>query len=77
MFGSRAEVKSLMMGQGRTEQDVEGWMRTAFVGEAGPMVEDLRRFRDQGRIEYVHVYFPDAVEGHSLERFAAEVMTHL
>lgn len=77
MFGSRAQVKALMMEQGRTEQDVEGWMRTAFLGEAGPMVEELRRFRDQGRIEYVHVYFPDAAAGDSLERFAAEVMPHL
>jgi F420-dependent oxidoreductase-like protein len=77
MFGSRQEVHALMRDQGRSEQDVEGWLRTAFIGEAGPMVEKLLHFRDQGRIEYVHVYFPDAVEGHSLERFAAEVIPHL
>ena len=77
MFGSRARVKALMMEQGRSEGDVESWLVTAFVGEPGPMVEELRRFRDQGRIEYVHVYFPDAVAGDSLERFAEEVMPHL
>lgn len=76
-FGSREEVRARMLVPGRNAEDVERWLATAFVGEAAPMVEELSRFRDLGRIEYLHVYFPDAVGGDSLERFAEEVMPHL
>lgn len=76
MFGDRATVKRRLMDTGRTEADVEGWLQTAFIGEAGPMVEELKRYAERGRIEYALVYFPDAVGGDSLERFSEEVMRH-
>lgn len=77
MFGDRETVKARMRATGRSEADVEGWLQTAWIGEPGPMVEDLQRYRDQGRIEYVIVYFPDMVGGDSLERFSEEVAKHL
>lgn len=61
----------------RTEHDAERWLQTAFVGEPQRMVDELARYRDEGRVEAVLAYFPDAAGGESIQRFAEEVVPHL
>ena len=44
---------------------------------AARMIEQLAPYRDEGRIETLIAYFPDAADGDSAQRFAEEVMPAL
>jgi F420-dependent oxidoreductase-like protein len=78
MMAPEAEVDRLLLKLGRTPQEVAAWKSDALIGtDPGPLVERLVRLRDQGRIQAVQIYFPDAVYGDSIERFAAQVMPAL
>lgn len=76
-LGSDRELEQLMADCGRSGQDAQALKDMLYPREPQALIDRLATLRDQGRIDTVIVYFPDAARGESLERFAAEVMPAL
>jgi len=60
-----------------SKHDIEWQRNAALTGEPATIAERIIALRDQARVGYVLIYFPDAARGDSIERFAGEVMPHL
>jgi len=75
MFGDEERVKRQLHKMGIS--DSGEWMKSAMTGGAQGMIDHLAALRDHGRIAYVQIWFPDAVGGDSVQRFAEEVMPAL
>lgn len=61
----------------RSPAEIADLKKGGYFGPPAQIVERLARLRDEARVKYFIVYFPDALVGDSLERFAAEVVPAL
>ena len=73
-MGSDADYERLLLDCGRRPGDVAGLKSMLYPTEVPALIDRLAQLRDQARADTIIVYFPDAVKGDSMERFAAEVM---
>jgi alkanesulfonate monooxygenase SsuD/methylene tetrahydromethanopterin reductase-like flavin-dependent oxidoreductase (luciferase family) len=76
-LGSPGDYEKLMRDCGRKEEDLAGLKAMLYPTETSALIDRLAALRDQARVETIIAYFPDAVRGDSLERFAAEVIPAL
>jgi alkanesulfonate monooxygenase SsuD/methylene tetrahydromethanopterin reductase-like flavin-dependent oxidoreductase (luciferase family) len=76
-LGEPQQLSDLLRASGRNPQEIASVLSMLMPTEPQALIDLLAAYRDQGRIEYVLLYFPDAVTGHSLDRFAQEVMPAL
>lgn len=58
---------------GRSQAEIAEMIKGAYFGEPASIIERLSRLRDEARVGYFIVYFPDVLVGDSLERFMTEV----
>ncbi|GMU53284.1 MAG: LLM class F420-dependent oxidoreductase [Candidatus Xenobia bacterium] len=72
--GPESEVDRVLAAAGRSPAAIADWKQGAYIGEPAPIAERLIHLRDHARVRYFIVYFPEAVSGESLERFASEVI---
>ena len=76
-LGSMDRFEKLMRESGRSEADLVGLKAMLYPSEVPALIDRLAALRDQARVDTIIAYFPDAVCGDSLERFAAEVIPSL
>jgi len=76
-LGSSEQFEKLMRESGRSEADLAGLKAMLYPSQVPALIDRLAALRDQARVDTIIAYFPDAVSGDSLERFAAEVMPAL
>lgn len=76
-FGDDDRLEALLEPTGRDAGDIQAVKRMLFPREPSQLVERLARYRDEGRIDYVIVYFLDMGQGDSAQRFAEEVIPAL
>lgn len=73
MLGSDAEMEKLFRASGRTDKDIAALKDMLMPTEPQALIDRLGELRDEGRVSYVIVYFPDILKGDSAERFIREV----
>lgn len=76
-LGTDSEFDQLMRESGRPDKDLEGLRGMLYPTETQALVDRLGQLQTQANVDTVIVYFPDAVRGHSLEKFAREVIPAL
>lgn len=76
-LGSDEEFHALLRQAGRPERDWEGLKSMLYPREPQALIDRLGEMRARARVDTVIVYFPDAVNGDSLERFARDVIPAL
>ncbi len=57
----------------RSPAEIAEWKKSAYYGSPSEIIDRLGRLRDEARVKYLIVYFPDVLVGESLERFASEI----
>ncbi len=77
LLGSADEIASVLGASGRSEKEIAAVKKMIFPTEPQALIDRIASYREQARIDYVIVYFPDIGRGHSLERFAQEVVPAL
>jgi F420-dependent oxidoreductase-like protein len=77
MLGSDSEIERLLKESGRSDKHIAAMKRMLFPTEPQALIDKLAEYRDDARIEYVIIYFPDFIKGDSVERFASEVAPKL
>lgn len=77
MFGSDAEIQKLLSDSGRSDADIADVKKMLFPTEPQKLIDRLAQFRDEARIDYVIVYFPDISVGESVTEFAESVIPAL
>ncbi len=63
--------------RGFTAEEAARRAAATLRGPSQPIIDTLARYEQDGRIEYLIASCPHAAGGHSIERFAAEVMPAL
>lgn len=76
-LGKPADFDRLMLESGRRESDLAGLKSMLYPMEAPALIDRLAALRDQANVHTLIAYFPDAVRGDSLERFASEIIPAL
>ena len=76
-LGSDDEYEKLMRDCGRKDEDLAGLKSMLYPREPQALIDRLAALRDQAQTDTIIAYFPDAVKGHSLERFASEIIPAL
>ena len=76
-LGSDAEYDKLMRDCGRKEGDLAGLKSMLYPQQPQALIDRLATLRDQAKTDAIIAYFPDAVKGNSLERFASEIIPAL
>jgi F420-dependent oxidoreductase-like protein len=77
LIGDESYVDGIHRRNLATDGDLAGWKRDNVWGSSQRVLDEIARYRDEARVGYVILYFPDAAYGDSIDRFAAEVMPHL
>lgn len=77
MLASDEELDQLLKASGRSEKDAAAMRAMLFPREPQQLIDTLASYRDEARIDYVIIYFPDIGVGDSVSRFAEEVMPAL
>lgn len=76
-LGSDSQFEQLVRDSGRGPAEAEALKAMLYPRQVQQLVDTLGQLRDQAHIDTAIVYFPDAVGGESLERFAEEVIPAL
>ncbi len=77
MLAEEAEIDSLLRASGRNDVDIKAMKDMLFPTEPQALIDRLAGLKEEGRITYAIVYFPDILKGHSAERFMKEVVPAL
>ena len=73
MFGSDAQVDKVLKDSGRSDADIADVKKMLFPRNPQELIDKLAQYRDEARIDYVIVYFPDISVGDSVSQFAEVV----
>lgn len=69
-----AELRKILTDAGKSEADIEAMtVKVLFSHRVDEVIEQLCRYRDEARIDYMIFYFLDIGRGESLQRFVEEV----
>ena len=69
-----AELRKILGDAGKSEADIEAMtVKVLFSHRVDEVTEQLCRYRDEARIDYMIFYFLDIGRGESLQRFVEEV----
>lgn len=73
-----SELRKILTDAGKSEADVEAMtVKVLFSHRVDEVIEQLSRYRDEARIDYMIFYFLDIGRGESLQRFVEEVRPRL
>lgn len=76
-LGSDDELEKILRDSGRSDQHIAAARRMLFPREPQALIDCLAEYQEKARIDYVIIYFPDALKGQSLERFMEQVAPSL
>ncbi len=76
-LGDDAYLRELLGKRGRAPEEIKDLLEMLGPREPAAVVDLLNRYREEGRIGYTIIYFPDMGSGPSAQRFAEEVRPHL
>ncbi|MHB2017492.1 MAG: LLM class flavin-dependent oxidoreductase [Candidatus Xenobia bacterium] len=75
LIGSPEELEPVLRACGRSDEETAHYLKSA--ASAQEWIDRIGKLRDDARIEAFIAYFPDALKGPSMQRFAEEVMPAL
>ena len=77
LMGNEHEVELQLKDLGRSPEDTEILKGMLYPSLAAPLLKRLETLGEEAGVDTVIVYFPDAVTGESMERFAQEIIPQL